>query len=519
MIGQVLDQRYRVLRRLGEGAMGEVYLVENVDLERREALKILRGSLTSYPDLVGRFRREARAINRLSHPNIVTLYELGALYDGRLYMAMEYAEGSSLATLLKTLGTMPTPRALRILVQLADAIDHAHSRFVVHRDLKPENLVILSGRHDVLKVLDFGIAKIVASEDFETEVLSRVGKMMGTAQYMSPELLRGVTADLRSDIYAVGCIAYELLTGDPPFSGGLHEILQQHLNAAPQPLRARRPDAWIPPELEKLVLRCLEKEPDRRFQTAHDLLHELRRTPGFVEAGGTGPAGRTPVPNVSSFDVEDSTQRIPARAQAALAMELMVTDRISAPVRDTSKARRDLLREIAEALIDLGHGELQPVTALSELHAIDQDMAEINGEAASVEAQMASLDENARRRLGFMRFALGDLRIERSHTGRSAQERAETEAKIEDLQRRLDALRSLRDREVASLSEQGVQLASGRAALEEKALGILVKLERFIDEHWADLRQLGPIQPLLDLLQRTRIDASSQGSARVITLR
>jgi hypothetical protein len=515
MIGTVLDQRYRIVQRLGEGAMGEVFLVENVEMERREALKILRGSLATYPDLVGRFRREARAINRLSHPNIVTLYELGALPDGRLYMAMEYAEGPSLATLLKTLGTLPTPRALRVLVQLTDAIEHAHSRFVVHRDLKPENLVILSGRSDVLKVLDFGIAKIVATEDFETTPLSRVGKMMGTAQYMSPELLRGVTADPRSDIYAVACIGYELLTGDPPFSGGLNEILQQHLNAAPQPLRARRPDAWIPPELETVLLRCLEKDPDRRFQSARDLLFELRRTPGFVEAGGTGP-GRTPLPgSPSPFEIEDATQRIPARKQAALAMELMATAAITAPARDLSNARRDLLREIAEALIDLGHGDLHPVMALSELHAIDHDLAEINGETVSVEALMAALDENTRRRLGFMRFALGDLRIERAEK-HTPEERADTEAKIEDLQRRLDALRALRDREVANLSERGVQLASGRAALEEKASATLTALERYIDERWAELRQLVPIVPLLDLLQRTRADAANLNVARSV---
>jgi hypothetical protein len=517
MIGTVLDQRYRIVQRLGEGAMGEVYLVDNVDLERYEALKILRGSLATYPDLVGRFRREARAINRLSHPNIVTLYELGALPDGRLYMAMEYADGASLATLLKTLGTLPTPRALRVLVQLADAIEHAHSRFVVHRDLKPENLVILSDSSDVLKVLDFGIAKIVASEEFETTPVSRVGKMMGTAQYMSPELLRGVTADPRSDIYAVGCIGYELLTGDPPFSGGLNEILQQHLNTKPQSLRARRPDAWIPPELEKLLLRCLEKDPDRRFQSARELLFELRRTPGFVEAGGTAP-GRTPVPAVSGFEIEDATQRIPARKAAALAMELMATAAFAAPVRDTSKARRDLLREIAEALIDLGHGDLHPVMALSELHAIDLDLAEINGETVAAEAHMAALDENTRRRAVFMRFALGDLRIERSAC-RSDGERADTDAKIEDLQRRLDALRALRDREVASLSERGVQLASGRAALEEKANATLATLERYIDDRWRELLQLTPIVPLLELLKRTRAEAASSGVARSVTNR
>ncbi|MBI5481290.1 MAG: serine/threonine protein kinase, partial [Deltaproteobacteria bacterium] len=190
MIGTVLDGRYRILKKLGEGGMGEVYLAEHRALGRQEALKILQAELATEREFVSRFRREARATNRVQHPNIIGVYDFGQVPDGRFYLTMEYAEGERLDALLRRVGPLPVSRALGILVQLADAVGHAHGAGVVHRDLKPENMILVEhrGRPDVLKVLDFGIAKIVAPDAPEDDdppessrtALTNAGTVVGT---------------------------------------------------------------------------------------------------------------------------------------------------------------------------------------------------------------------------------------------------------------------------------------------------------------------------------------------------
>jgi serine/threonine-protein kinase len=277
MIGQILDERYRILKKLGQGGMGEVYLAEHLHLVRREALKVLHPSLAKQPEFVSRFRREARAINRLQHPNIVTVHNFGQLPDGRFYLAMEYAEGESLANLIDERGPLDIHRALDVLEQLADAIDHAHTRGVVHRDLKPDNLLLVDrpGRPDHLKVLDFGIAKIVAADYLESLRATPQGEVFGTVDYMAPEQLTGSATDPRSDLYAVGCIAYELFTGKPPFVGRSVEVVNQHLRAKPEPPSAQR--AEVTPAMDALVLRCIEKQPKRRFQSGGELRDAIRQ--------------------------------------------------------------------------------------------------------------------------------------------------------------------------------------------------------------------------------------------------
>src|SRR5688500_10491590 len=168
--------------------MGEVYLVEHLGLARKEALKILRSTMDDSPSLVTRFRREARATNRLQHPNIVAIHDFGRLPDGRFYIATEYAEGDSLDRVIARIGVFPVARAVPILIQLADAIDHAHSRGVIHRDLKPANLMLYERRGgDQLKVLDFGVAKIIAPDDVDSILATGQGEIFGTPAYMAPE--------------------------------------------------------------------------------------------------------------------------------------------------------------------------------------------------------------------------------------------------------------------------------------------------------------------------------------------
>jgi len=283
VIGTILQDRWRILSELGRGGMGEVYLAEHIALGRKEALKILKPSLAADPQFVSRFRREARAVNRLRHPNIIAIYDFGQLDDGRFYLSMEYAEGESVYAQLKRSGQFDVPRALHVLGQVAYAVHHAHSRGVVHRDLKPDNLILV-GEDETVKVLDFGVAKIVASDHQESMALSSSNLIWGSPRYMSPERVRGVGNDPRSDLYAIGVMAFELVIGTPPFAGSPDDVIRAHLKQQPAAPSSVRPELGIPPDLDALVLRCMAKKPEERFQSAADLFAALTKVPGYPDA-------------------------------------------------------------------------------------------------------------------------------------------------------------------------------------------------------------------------------------------
>jgi eukaryotic-like serine/threonine-protein kinase len=283
MIGTILHDRWRILGELGRGGMGEVLLVEHVALGRKEALKLLKPALATDRQFVARFRREARAVNRLKHPNIITVHDFGQLADGRFFLSMEYAEGQPLSQVIAREDHLAVHRALRVLGQLAHAVHHAHARGVVHRDLKPANLILIEP-DDTLKVLDFGVAKIVASDHDESVALSTGNVIFGSARYLAPERVRGVSSDPRSDLYAIGVIAFELLVGGPPFSGDSNEVIRAHLTQTPDPPSAWRPSLGIPAELDAVILRCLAKQPEERYQTAAELYAALRKVPGAPPA-------------------------------------------------------------------------------------------------------------------------------------------------------------------------------------------------------------------------------------------
>jgi eukaryotic-like serine/threonine-protein kinase len=277
------DGPYRMVKVLGAGAFGEVYLVENQRLQRLEALKVLKKIEQGSADAIaqGRFKREVRAAQLLSHQNIVTTYDCGQLSDGRMFFTMEYVEGVSLHTLLQQRGPLQITKVLGILAEVADAIHHAHHAGVVHRDLKPHNLVLANHPDGtIVRVLDFGMAKILR-ETHETMVLSADGAVFGTPQYMSPEQCSGLPPDPRTDIYALGCVAYELLVGEPPFKGGIARVFAHHLKTQPAAPSQIDPDAGISPELDAFVLRCLEKSPSARFQTGGDVCAAVQSIPGY----------------------------------------------------------------------------------------------------------------------------------------------------------------------------------------------------------------------------------------------
>jgi serine/threonine-protein kinase len=258
--------RYRLEARIGEGGMNEVWLAWDDSLKRNVALKILRAAADASPGVLARFEREALATSRLSSPNTVRVFDFGASDDGFSYIAMEYLAGADLQHLIRERGPMEPARAVALVIQACRSLAEAHAAGIIHRDIKPANLFATrtGDDYDVLKVLDFGIARLVAGAADATATQS----VRGTPAYMAPECWSGADADARSDLYALGATLYALLTGRPPFTGNDPALLvRAHLldaPAAPSEVRG----AAIPPALDALVLRCLAKAPEERFATA-----------------------------------------------------------------------------------------------------------------------------------------------------------------------------------------------------------------------------------------------------------
>jgi beta-lactam-binding protein with PASTA domain/tRNA A-37 threonylcarbamoyl transferase component Bud32 len=267
LIDSLFDGRYRIVRKLGTGGMANVYLAEDQELGRRVAIKILDDRHASDEQFVERFRREAKNAAGLSHPNIVSIYDRGEA-EGTYYIAMEYLDGRSLKELIVSRGPAPVNVTIEYARQILQALRFAHRNAIVHRDIKPHNVLVdADGR---LKVTDFGIARAGASE------MTEAGSIIGTAQYLSPEQAKGTTVDHRSDIYSIGVVLYELLTGRVPFTGDTAvEIAMRHLSAVPEAPSALRPD--VPHELDMVVLRALAKDPDDRYQSAEEMDAELER--------------------------------------------------------------------------------------------------------------------------------------------------------------------------------------------------------------------------------------------------
>ena len=275
----VVDGRYRLVTRLGSGGMADVWCAEDLQLGRQVALKLLHRRFAEDSEFVERFRREASSAAGLQHPNVVSVYDRGE-FDGTYYIAMEFLEGETLKDLVKRTGPLESTRAIDLAIQILRAARFAHKRGIIHRDLKPHN-VIVDGE-DRAKVTDFGIARAGASDMTET------GSILGTAQYLSPEQAQGHAVSAQSDLYAIGIVLYEMLTGTVPFDGDSAVTIALKQVSEP-PLPPSRLNPAVPPELENVVLRALAKEPEHRFADADEFIAALELARGGIAAPG-GPA-------------------------------------------------------------------------------------------------------------------------------------------------------------------------------------------------------------------------------------
>lgn len=281
IVGRRIFGDYVIRKKLGEGGMGAVYLAENANIDQRIAIKVLHGEAAQNDELVKRFNREAKAISRLTHPNIIRVFIFGRTEDDLVYLAMEFVEGKPLRNVLAEAGVFEELRAIKVMRQALHALQEAHDMGIVHRDLKPDNIMIthFRGVKEYVKVLDFGIAK-VKEPDGSQQKLTQAGVVYGTPEYLSPEQAQAKELDGRSDVYSMGCILYELVTGRVPFqSNTAVAILASHVYDQPK-RPAEVAKRSISPEMDRIIMKAMEKDPKDRYQTTMEFLSDLEDLEG-----------------------------------------------------------------------------------------------------------------------------------------------------------------------------------------------------------------------------------------------
>ena len=278
--GSIVADRYHILKKLGEGGMGRVYLAEHVKMGRKSALKVLHPGMVKDLNAITRFNREAANASRISHPNVAAVYDFGETADGLIYRAMEYVDGESLSSVIEKNGPLPPRRAGEIVRQTGDALAVAHEVGLVHRDLKPDNILLVPTRDggDLVKVVDFGIA--IAADD-QSQKVTKTGHVIGTPDYMSPEQFAGDPLDGRSDIYSLGLVAFNMLTGRLPFpSESARESLIMRLTDAPLSLKDVSPSVDWPDDVQETFEKALARDPARRYQSASEFGHAFHQAVG-----------------------------------------------------------------------------------------------------------------------------------------------------------------------------------------------------------------------------------------------
>jgi len=280
-IGKVIDGRYEIMARIGEGGMGVVYKAKQTSIDRVIAIKVLNPQMASDQQWIQRFYNEAKATSRLQHPNTIRMFDFGQSADGRLFLTMEFLDGQTLREAVARQAPMAPNRVLKVLIQCCASLAEAHSIGIIHRDIKPDNVFLLNmaGSPDFVKLLDFSVAKLLQEND---RMRTQAGVVFGTPQYMSPEQGRGLPLDARSDIYALGILAYEMLTGQVPFNDeNPMNVLQMHLRSEVPPL-----PQTVPMEMQQVVRRALSKDPGQRYQSAGEMMQHCQQVFAQVQGGG-----------------------------------------------------------------------------------------------------------------------------------------------------------------------------------------------------------------------------------------
>jgi eukaryotic-like serine/threonine-protein kinase len=358
LLGQIIADRYHVLKKLGEGGMGQVYLAEHVKMGRKSAVKVMHPGMVHDADAISRFNREAANASRINHPNVAAIYDFGETSDGLIYLAMEFIEGEALTDVIERLGALPPVRVADITRQAAEALGVACDMGIVHRDLKPDNIMIARTRegNDLVKVVDFGIAKATQSD---AQKVTKTGLVVGTPEYMSPEQLAGDKIDGRSDIYSLALVAFTMFTGKLPFpSETVQESMIMRLVEQPRTLSQMKGDVQWPERLQAVMDRALSRDANSRYQSApdfgRDLVLAVQSMPGQdASEQGTMVMGAPLVPptrvaRASTAGATVKMDQVVPGAGATVAIDAAAAGR-SAPV--AARSRTPIIAVAAVALI------------------------------------------------------------------------------------------------------------------------------------------------------------------------
>jgi serine/threonine-protein kinase len=366
LVGSIVADRYHVLKKLGEGGMGQVYLAEHVKMGRKSALKVMHPSMKADVDAISRFNREAANASRIAHPNVASVYDFGETSEGIIYLAMEFVDGPPLTSVIEQQGALPPKRAADIVRQAADALAVAHDMGIVHRDLKPDNIMLARTRDggDLVKVVDFGIAKAAGNE---AQKVTKTGLVVGTPEYMSPEQLSGDKLDGRSDIYSLGLVAYNMLTGKLPFpSDSAQESMIMRLTDRPKPLAEMKPDRAWPADVQAVMDKALEREVAKRYQTATEfgmaLYKAIDRMPETIASElGTAVIGAVAAADAATTQIpatrvsSASPSASPAASMGGVAAPAALPPHsAAAPIAPAKRSKVPIMAAVAAAVVVFG---------------------------------------------------------------------------------------------------------------------------------------------------------------------
>jgi len=428
LVGSVVADRYHILRLLGEGGMGKVYLAEHVKMGRKSALKVLRPSAVRDAEAVSRFNREAANASRISHPNVAAVYDFGETSDGIVYLAMEFVDGEPLTSLIEGSGLLPAKRAAEITRQAAEGLAAAHELGIVHRDLKPENLMIAKTRNgaDLVKIVDFGIAKAAG---VDAQKVTKTGLVIGTPDYMSPEQLSGDPIDSRSDIYSLGIVAFTMLTGKLPFPGdSSQESMIMRLTDPPKRLGEMLPDVDWPADLQAAVDKALARDASDRYQRATEFGRDLSIA---AERMGSGVRTRTPSRGPARDDTVPET-RVAAAQPRKRRVPLLIGGGIVALV------------VVSAALAPILWKDRKPQTSAPPV--LPAAPLDVDNELTKAESEARGTDKSAARD-ALRRLAALDGRLDAAgDAARAALVRCEALLILEDTKQACAALNDVKDR-------------------------------------------------------------------------